>query len=112
MKTWVLAVSVDQQMSRTLVTDSRGVYEASLLNADGSQCKPCIITGYPILDTGDAKALGNAVANRDDWNKILMAHKVHSMRRECIAVVGIAGTDRRAQVHLAVDGHQHHGLVI
>jgi hypothetical protein len=41
-KVWVLAVSVDRQVERALVTDSRGVYEASLVNP-GKRVRACNI---------------------------------------------------------------------
>lgn len=47
-KEWVLAVSVDKQLERVLLKDKRNVYEASLLNADGSMAEACIVTGFGI----------------------------------------------------------------
>lgn len=49
-KNWVLAVSVDKQFDRVLINDRRGVYEASLLNSDGSLCEPCVITGKHLIN--------------------------------------------------------------
>lgn len=102
---WVLAVSVDKQMQGELIMDKRGIYEACLVGPDGTQYQPCIITGtlflslfpslstslshhfssffagYPIL--GAMKNFGkDYAANKDDWNKFLMAAKVKHSRVE------------------------------
>ncbi len=44
-KEWVLAVSVDKQIERKLLTDKRGIYEANLTNPDDSVADPCLVTG-------------------------------------------------------------------
>lgn len=105
MKTWVLAMSVDTKVERKLPRDERNLFEASLLNSDGSTCPPCLVTGYPVglhfplrdnfeihsmlnvqvLDAESAKTFKRAkipynenldlVARRDDWNRLLMVHK-------------------------------------
>lgn len=49
MKEWVLAVSVDKQIEKRLMTDQRGCYEASLVALDGSISQPCIVTGKDIF---------------------------------------------------------------
>ncbi|WAR22903.1 IF172-like protein [Mya arenaria] len=73
---WVLAVSMDQQIEQVLPQDARGCYEASLTTPDGVRSQPCVITGYPVLaDKMEFKSPGK-VANKDDWNKYLMATKV------------------------------------
>lgn len=83
-------------MERALLTDKRGVYEASLQNPDGSTADACIVTGmlscsqhrfsdndifqtgYPILNSSNKKVFGNSnkAANKEDWNKLLMMAKV------------------------------------
>lgn len=44
-KEWVLAISVEQSLERTLPLDSRGNFEGSLVDSKGVTHKPCIITG-------------------------------------------------------------------
>ncbi|VDN41704.1 unnamed protein product [Gongylonema pulchrum] len=44
-KEWVLAISVEQSMERSLPTDSAGNFEASLTDADGTTHPACIISG-------------------------------------------------------------------
>uniref|UniRef100_A0A914VZ84 Intraflagellar transport protein 172 n=1 Tax=Plectus sambesii TaxID=2011161 RepID=A0A914VZ84_9BILA len=75
MKEWVLAVSVDKQIEKRLITDQRGCYEASLVALDGSVSQPCIVTGYPVLDASKTFGTSDKVADRDDWNRLLMVHK-------------------------------------
>ncbi|XP_077008571.1 intraflagellar transport protein 172 homolog isoform X7 [Tamandua tetradactyla] len=73
---WVLTVSVDQRLEQVLPRDERGAYEASLVAAStGVRALPCLITGYPILRNKiEFKRPGKA-ANKDNWNKFLMAIK-------------------------------------
>ncbi|XP_026856898.2 intraflagellar transport protein 172 homolog isoform X1 [Electrophorus electricus] len=73
---WVLTVSMDQRVEQVLPMDERGTYEASLVAAKtGIRSLPCVITGYPVLRNKiDFKKPGMA-ANKDDWNKFLMATK-------------------------------------
>ncbi|GAB1297222.1 Intraflagellar transport protein 172 homolog [Apodemus speciosus] len=73
---WVLTVSMDQRLEQVLPRDERGVYEASLVAAStGVRALPCLITGYPILRNKiEFKRPGKA-ANKDNWNKFLMAIK-------------------------------------
>ncbi|XP_040282805.1 intraflagellar transport protein 172 homolog [Bufo bufo] len=80
---WVLAVSMDQRVEQVLPVDERGVYEASLVAANsGIRSLPCVITGYPVLrNKVEFKQPGKA-ANKDDWNKFLMAIKT-SHSPEC-----------------------------
>ena len=77
-KEWVLAVSMDQRVAQELPMDERDTYEASLVAANTSiQSLPCVITGYPVLRNKlEFKRPGRA-ANKDDWNKFLMATKVY-----------------------------------
>ncbi|XP_060165824.1 intraflagellar transport protein 172 homolog isoform X5 [Globicephala melas] len=74
---WVLTISMDQRLEQVLPRDERGVYEASLVAAStGVRALPCLITGYPILRNKiEFKRPGKA-ANKDNWNKFLMAIKV------------------------------------
>ncbi|XP_062065144.1 intraflagellar transport protein 172 homolog [Lepus europaeus] len=73
---WVLTVSMDQRLEQVLPRDERGAYEASLVAANtGVRALPCLITGYPILRNKiEFKRPGKA-ANKDNWNKFLMAIK-------------------------------------
>ncbi|KAJ8009128.1 hypothetical protein DPEC_G00085660 [Dallia pectoralis] len=73
---WVLAVSMDQRVEQVLPKDERDTYEASLLAANtGIRSLPCVITGYPVLRNKiEFKGPGKA-ANKEDWNKFLMATK-------------------------------------
>lgn len=68
---------MDQRLEQVLPRDERGVYEASLVAAStGVRALPCLITGYPILRNKiEFKRPGKA-ANKDNWNKFLMAIKV------------------------------------
>ncbi|XP_042189213.1 intraflagellar transport protein 172 homolog [Callorhinchus milii] len=73
---WVLTVSMDQRVEQVLPTDERDTYEASLVAVStGIRSLPCVITGYPVLRNKiEFKRPGKA-ANKDDWNKFLMAVK-------------------------------------
>ncbi|XP_078397553.1 intraflagellar transport protein 172 homolog isoform X1 [Cetorhinus maximus] len=73
---WVLTVSMDQRVEQVLPADERDTYEASLLAVNtGIRSLPCVITGYPVLRNKiEFKKPGKA-ANKDDWNKFLMAVK-------------------------------------
>lgn len=76
-KDWVLAVSMDQRVEQSLPLDDRDTYEASLVASNtGIQSLPCVVTGYPVLRNKlDFKKPGFS-ANKEDWNRILMATKV------------------------------------
>ncbi|XP_068135903.1 intraflagellar transport protein 172 homolog [Hyperolius riggenbachi] len=80
---WVLAISMDQRVDQVLPLDERGTYEASLVAANsGIHSLPCLITGYPVLrNKVEFKQPGKA-ANKEDWNKFLMAIKT-SHSPEC-----------------------------
>ncbi|XP_064196298.1 intraflagellar transport protein 172 homolog [Anguilla rostrata] len=73
---WVLTVSMDQRLEQVLPKDERDTYEGSLLAlSTGVRSLPCVITGYPVLRNKiEFKRPGKA-ANKDDWNKFLMATK-------------------------------------
>ncbi|XP_069742704.1 intraflagellar transport protein 172 homolog isoform X3 [Narcine bancroftii] len=73
---WVLTVSMDQRVEQVLPADERDTYEASLIAVNtGIRSLPCVITGYPVLRHKiEFKKPGKA-ANKDDWNKFLMAVK-------------------------------------
>lgn len=45
MKEWILAISVEKDMDRTLPLDKNGNFESSLTGADGTTYPPCIISG-------------------------------------------------------------------
>ncbi|XP_004710279.2 intraflagellar transport protein 172 homolog [Echinops telfairi] len=73
---WVLTVSMDQRLEQVLPRDERGAYEASLVAAStGVRALPCLITGYPILRNKIEFRRPGKAANKDNWNKFLMAIK-------------------------------------
>uniref|UniRef100_A0AAY4EKD8 Intraflagellar transport protein 172 homolog n=1 Tax=Denticeps clupeoides TaxID=299321 RepID=A0AAY4EKD8_9TELE len=73
---WVLTVSMDQRVEQVLPRDERDTYEASLLSAtSGVRSLPCVITGYPVLRNKIEFKRPGMAANKDDWNKFLMATK-------------------------------------
>uniref|UniRef100_A0A668A2T2 Intraflagellar transport protein 172 homolog n=1 Tax=Myripristis murdjan TaxID=586833 RepID=A0A668A2T2_9TELE len=73
---WVLTVSMDQRVEQVLPRDERNSYEASLLAAStGIRSLPCILTGYPVLKNKMEFQTPGKAANKDDWNKFLMATK-------------------------------------
>ncbi|KAK8378095.1 hypothetical protein O3P69_018808 [Scylla paramamosain] len=76
-KEWVLAVSMDQQVEQVLPMDERMVYEASLMGNDGASYPPCVISGYPVIRNRLDLKRGQA-ANKEDWNKLVMATKMAS----------------------------------
>ncbi|XP_042245769.1 intraflagellar transport protein 172 homolog [Thunnus maccoyii] len=73
---WVLMVSMDHRLEQVLPRDERNSYEASLVAAStGLRSLPCILTGYPVLRNKiEFSSVGKA-ANKEDWNKFLMATK-------------------------------------
>ncbi|KAK3091661.1 hypothetical protein FSP39_021624, partial [Pinctada imbricata] len=76
-KEWVLAVSMDQQVEQVLPRDERNCYEATLIAPDtGIRSPPCVMSGYPVLKNPVEFKSPGKVANKDDWNKFLMATKV------------------------------------
>ncbi|XP_023687337.1 intraflagellar transport protein 172 homolog [Paramormyrops kingsleyae] len=73
---WVLTVSMDQRVDQVLPRDERDVYEASLVaGSTGIRSLPCVITGYPVLRSKIEFKRPGMAANKDDWNKFLMATK-------------------------------------
>lgn len=80
---WVLMVSMDQRLEQVLPRDERNVYEASLLSPNtGLTSVPCVLTGYPVLRNQVEFSSSGRAANKDDWNKFLMATKT-SHSPEC-----------------------------
>lgn len=80
-KEWVLAISMDQKVEQVLPTDERGTYVASL-HCSHTQVDslPCVVTGYPVLKHKvDFKKPGHC-ANKEDWNKFVMATKVCQLK--------------------------------
>uniref|UniRef100_T1KB24 Uncharacterized protein n=2 Tax=Tetranychus urticae TaxID=32264 RepID=T1KB24_TETUR len=78
-KSWILQVSMDSKISHNLPVDPYwgNVYEASLVNTDGTRCLPCLVTGYPVHKHKILELKPNKyAANKDDWNKLLMITKV------------------------------------
>ncbi|XP_053736543.1 intraflagellar transport protein 172 homolog [Synchiropus splendidus] len=80
---WVLTMSMDQRLEQVLPRDERNTYEASLVAAStGLRSLPCVLTGYPVLRNKlEFSAVGKA-ANKEDWNRFLMATKT-SHSPEC-----------------------------
>ena len=50
-------------------------YEASLTSVDGSKYPACVVTGYPVIHNR-LELIRGQVANKDDWNKLIMATKM------------------------------------
>ncbi|KAI8999812.1 hypothetical protein BC832DRAFT_563653 [Gaertneriomyces semiglobifer] len=78
---WVLQLSLDQQVKRDLNRRQCGscgedIYEAAL---SCRNCQyiwaPCIVTGYPILQSSVNCTSCNRAANKDDWNKYVASEK-------------------------------------
>ncbi|PIC15412.1 hypothetical protein B9Z55_022396 [Caenorhabditis nigoni] len=74
-KEWVLAASVDDQHNKELVYDRRGVFEASLTDRRGDTAAPCLVTGYPVIES--TVHIGSMVAEKDFLNKFLVVIKSH-----------------------------------
>ncbi|XP_041831040.1 intraflagellar transport protein 172 homolog [Melanotaenia boesemani] len=73
---WVLMVSMDQRVEQVLPVDERNTYEASLVAANtGLRSLPCVLTGYPVLRNKIEFSSAGKAANKEDWNKFLMATK-------------------------------------
>ncbi|XP_039387206.1 intraflagellar transport protein 172 homolog isoform X2 [Mauremys reevesii] len=73
---WVLTVSMDQRLEQVLPRDERDTYEASLVAAStGVRSLPCLLTGYPVLRNKVEFKRPGKEANKDTWNKFLMAVK-------------------------------------
>lgn len=90
-KEWVLAVSLDQRVSHELPLDDRDTYEGSLISVNGKQYPPCIISGYPVFKNAMEFKREGYYANKDEWNKFLMATKV-SHSAPCQDVLKFVGT--------------------
>uniref|UniRef100_A0A3P9PZB4 Intraflagellar transport 172 n=1 Tax=Poecilia reticulata TaxID=8081 RepID=A0A3P9PZB4_POERE len=73
---WVLMVSVENRLEQVLPRDERDTYEASLVAANtGLRSLPCVLTGYPVLRNKIEFPVAGKAANKEDWNKFLMATK-------------------------------------
>ncbi|KAM9840528.1 intraflagellar transport protein 172 homolog [Aulostomus maculatus] len=72
---WVLMVSMDHRVEQVLPRDERNSYEASLVATTGHRSLPCVLTGYPVLRNKIEFSLLDKAANKEDWNKFLMATK-------------------------------------
>lgn len=88
---WVLSVSMDQTVDQSLPLDERKMFESSLITHDGRQYPPCIVTGYPVIRNKVEFGKANKVANKDDWNKLIMAAKVSHVA-ECEDVLKFIAT--------------------
>ncbi|XP_048371540.1 intraflagellar transport protein 172 homolog [Sphaerodactylus townsendi] len=74
---WVLTMSMDQRLEQVLPRDERDTYEASLVAVStGVRSLPCLITGYPVLRNKVEFKRPGKQANKDSWNKFLMAVKM------------------------------------
>ncbi|KAK7878726.1 hypothetical protein WMY93_030965 [Mugilogobius chulae] len=88
---WVLTVSMDQRLEQVLPRDERNTYEASLTSSStGLTSLPCVLTGYPVLRSQVEFSSSGRAANKDDWNKFLMATKT-SHSPECQDVLKFVG---------------------
>uniref|UniRef100_A0A8R1I6R6 Intraflagellar transport protein 172 homolog n=1 Tax=Caenorhabditis japonica TaxID=281687 RepID=A0A8R1I6R6_CAEJA len=74
-KEWVLAASVDDQHDKKLIYDKRRVFEASLNDNRGGTAEPCLVTGYPVIES--PVHIGSMVAEKDNLNKFLVVIKSH-----------------------------------
>ncbi|XP_038160069.1 intraflagellar transport protein 172 homolog [Cyprinodon tularosa] len=73
---WVLMVSVQNRLEQVLPRDERDTYEASLVaSKTGLRSLPCVLTGYPVLRNKIEFPAAGKAANKEDWNKFLMATK-------------------------------------
>uniref|UniRef100_A0A3P8UXR3 Intraflagellar transport protein 172 homolog n=1 Tax=Cynoglossus semilaevis TaxID=244447 RepID=A0A3P8UXR3_CYNSE len=73
---WVLTVSLDKRVEQVLPQDERNTYQASLVAANsGLRSLPCVLTGYPVLRNKVEFSAAGKMANKEDWNKFLMATK-------------------------------------
>lgn len=73
---WVLMLSMDNRLEQVLPRDERNSYEASLVAAGtGLRSLPCVLTGYPVLRNKVEFSVVGRAANKEDWNKFLMAAK-------------------------------------
>uniref|UniRef100_A0A1A8U1D0 Intraflagellar transport protein 172 homolog n=1 Tax=Nothobranchius furzeri TaxID=105023 RepID=A0A1A8U1D0_NOTFU len=73
---WVLMVSMDQRLAQVLPQDERNAYEASLVApTTGVRSLPCVLTGYPVLGGKIEFSSTGKAANKEDWNKFLIATK-------------------------------------
>ncbi|KAM6123262.1 intraflagellar transport protein 172 homolog [Pterocles gutturalis] len=74
---WVLTMSMDQRLEQVLPQDERDTYEASLVaTSTGVRALPCVLTGYPVLRNKIEFKRPGREANKDTWNKFLMAVKM------------------------------------
>ncbi|XP_039981994.1 intraflagellar transport protein 172 homolog [Xiphias gladius] len=73
---WVLMLSMDHRLEQVLPRDERNSYEASLVAANtGLRSLPCVLTGYPVLRNKIEFSSAGKAANKEDWNRFLMATK-------------------------------------
>ena len=72
---WVLAKSMEGDAGDGLDLDARGVFVGSLYDEKtGNTARPCVVTGYPVLENSVEMA-SNHAANRPDWNAFVMCAK-------------------------------------
>ncbi|XP_055005694.1 intraflagellar transport protein 172 homolog [Boleophthalmus pectinirostris] len=88
---WVLMVSMDQRLEQVLPKDERNSYEGTLTcSSTGLTSLPCVLTGYPVIRSPVEFSSSGRAANKDDWNKFLMATKT-SHSPECQDVLRFLG---------------------
>ena len=61
-------------------------YEASLVSKNNPPAQPCLVTGYPALRSRVEFQQGGRVANKEDWNKLLMEAKM-TQSNDCQDVI-------------------------
>lgn len=67
---------------QVLPLDERGLTPSSLTSPDrsGPPAIPCVVSGFPVLSDRGRKSIEfkcqGKQANRDDWNKLMMAAKM------------------------------------
>lgn len=66
-KEWVLAASVDDAHTKELIYDKRRVFEASLDDKRGGTAEPCLVTGYPVIES--PIHIGTMMAEKENLNK-------------------------------------------
>jgi intraflagellar transport protein 172 len=82
---------MDAKVEQVLPKDERGIYEASLIAPDtGIKSLPCVISGYPVLRNKLEFRRPGRAANKEDWNKFVMATKA-SHSQECQDVCKFIG---------------------
>jgi hypothetical protein len=70
---WILAISMDQKVDRTLPQDDRNLYESCLGMSDVA----CLISGYPVIGRQPITFQRSPLlANRDSWSELTVVAKM------------------------------------